>query len=88
MPVLTDVSLVEKFLASLTIGEPLRHDALTVVPLLSSDASGPGWLTLDQADGSVQITELSEGGSVPHLVVVKNIEFSPAHESAPRSKMP
>src|SRR5262245_40273694 len=70
MRTLTDVSFVREFLASLTVGEPLHYEALTVVPLFSADAPDPGWLTLDQAERSAHITEVSEGGSVPDLVVM------------------
>lgn len=53
----------------LTLGPAHRFGRLTVVPLIDRAAEASGWLTLDAAlaSGAVEITEVSEGGSVPQL---------------------
>lgn len=50
---------------SLGVAQCFRN--LAVVPLLDPAAPASGWLTLDQAieRGAVEITEVSEQGSVP-----------------------
>lgn len=52
---------------SLGVAQCFRN--LAVVPLLDPTAPASGWLTLDQAieRGAVEITEVSEQGSVPQL---------------------
>ena len=50
-------------------GQPQRHGALTVVPILAPMQAEPAWLTLAEAGERVRITEISEGGSVPDLRV-------------------
>jgi hypothetical protein len=67
MPTLTDVHPLAQALRDLTAGEPLAHDALTVVPLLCPGAPDPGWLTLAEAGDAVTIEEVSEAGAVPTL---------------------
>ena len=56
----------------LTLGPLKRFKGLGVVPLLRFDATDPDWLTLDEAiaAGTLAVTEVSEGGSVPTLRVV------------------
>ena len=56
-------------LQSLRLGEQVTVRNLCMVPLLDGTGDAPGYLTLDEAiaQGLVQITELSEGGSVPEL---------------------
>ena len=66
MTTIADVAPLAQFLRTLTLGEPLTHGPLTVVPLLDGAHPDPGWLTLDQA-GSVAITEVDDAGSVPTL---------------------
>ncbi len=58
-------------LPKLRIGDPLRHEALTVFPLFA-EANGNLSYRLSAealADQSVLIEEVSEGGSVPNLLV-------------------
>ncbi|MGA2621847.1 MAG: DUF6569 family protein [Thermoguttaceae bacterium] len=53
------------------VGQPVRHEALTVFPLFTSQASGLEYLVSDEAlaGGSVAVEEVSEAGSVPALTV-------------------
>ena len=53
----------------LSIGEAQSLRNLTVVPILDVTRSATGWLTLDHAmeRGLAEVTEISEGGSVPQL---------------------
>jgi len=56
-------------------GEPLTSAGLTMVPLLNGHGCGGGYLTLDEAvaTGSFRVTEVSESGSVPELLVVNDL---------------
>lgn len=45
--------------------EPIRHQALTCMPLLAEGLDDPDWLTLDEAGDIVAITEVNEDGLVP-----------------------
>ena len=58
-------------LAALKLGEPLTREHFSVVPLFMEDGAGPEYLTLGQAMGGslLKVSEVSEGGSVPHLKV-------------------
>lgn len=59
-------------LPTLRVGDPLRHDVLTVFPLFGP-AAGEADYRLSEvalADESVSVEELSEGGSVPELAVM------------------
>jgi ARG/rhodanese/phosphatase superfamily protein len=53
------------------VGEPIRHEALAVFPLFSPNGAGVEYLLSDEAiqAGSVTVEEVSEGGSVPDLLV-------------------
>jgi hypothetical protein len=53
------------------IGDPMRHEALTVFPLFTQPHSGVDYLLSDEAiaGGCVAVAEVSEGGSVPNLLV-------------------
>jgi hypothetical protein len=53
------------------VGQALRHEALAVFPLFTSQASGLEYLVSDEAleGGSVAVEEVSEAGSVPTLTV-------------------
>ncbi len=55
----------------LEIGTPVSSANLTMFPLLLPEESAPGYLTLDEAlaAGLVSVTEVSESGSVPELLV-------------------
>lgn len=56
------------------LGDMAVHKELAVIPLLSSEAGGPDYITLKEAlaDGSMVVNEVSQGGSVPELKVVND----------------
>jgi hypothetical protein len=58
-------------LDQLEIGSPITAANLTMYPLLLPEESAPGYLTLDEAlaAGLASVTEVSESGSVPELLV-------------------
>jgi len=62
-------------LEAVTPGEPLTSAGLTMVPLLDGRTGGLGYLTLDEAigTGSLKVTEVSESGSVPELLVLNDL---------------
>lgn len=53
------------------VGDPLRHEALSVFPLLATPSKGVEYTLSDEAisEGTVTVEEVSEGGSVPELSV-------------------
>lgn len=59
-------------LPEVRVGDPIRHEALTVFPLFSPTEGVAEYLLSDEAiaAGSVTVEEVSEGGSVPTLLVV------------------
>ncbi len=58
-------------LPTLRVGEPVRHEALSVFPLFSGAASSVEYRLSHTAlaDESVLVEEVDEDGSVPHLLV-------------------
>jgi hypothetical protein len=58
-------------LPDVRVGDPIRHEALAVFPLFSHDGSDVDYLLSDEAieAGSLTVEEVSEGGSVPNLLV-------------------
>ena len=58
-------------LDQLELGTPITAANLTMYPLLLPAESAPGYLTLDEAlaAGLASVTEVSEAGSVPELLV-------------------
>jgi hypothetical protein len=64
-----EISPIARTLGNILAGEPLRHGALTVVPMLAPMLAEPAWLTLAEAGDRVQVTEVDEAGSVPNLTV-------------------
>ena len=46
MQTLASVAPISALLEALEVGEPLSHDALTVIPLLAPREAEPDWLTL------------------------------------------
>ncbi len=58
-------------LDALDIGDPVSAANLTMFPLLLPEESAPTYLTLDEAlaGGHASVTEVSEAGSVPELLV-------------------
>src|SRR5260370_31087384 len=53
------------------VGDPTRHESLTVFPLFAEPNGQVEYLLSDEAmhAGSVTVQEVSEGGSVPDLLV-------------------
>jgi hypothetical protein len=61
---------IRNTIEQLKTGSPLTHENLTVIPLIgNAPATAPDYATLDEAirGGWVQVTELSDEGSVPQL---------------------
>jgi hypothetical protein len=56
---------------AIRIGEPIRHESLTVFPLFAEPHGQVDYLLADEAmaSGTVSVQEVSEGGSVPDLLV-------------------
>jgi hypothetical protein len=68
-----DKSKEASSVGDLVIGEPIRHENLTVFPLSSrKPKQDDRFLTLDQGlkEGSVEITEVGRGADVNHLLVL------------------
>jgi hypothetical protein len=69
---------MEKILKDYTnrvhFGKRQSHRNMAVFPVIMEGAPSPDYLTLDQAmqDRAIEITEVSEGGSVPDLKVTNN----------------
>ncbi len=65
------MSVIRKTLEVLSIGPATESGRLTMHPLIRDDLIEPHYLTLDQALelGVIQITEVSQSGSVPELMV-------------------
>ena len=53
------------------VGDPIRHESLAVFPLFSTTDGQVDYLLSDEAirAGSLTVEEVSEGGSVPNLLV-------------------
>ena len=64
------MNAVKQTLTSLQLGESLSHEGLAVHPLIRASLLGKDYLTLDEAlkQNVARVTEVSEGGSVPHLL--------------------
>jgi hypothetical protein len=69
------VNAIAAALKAVTPGEPLTSGGFTMVPLLDGRDASPGYLTLDEAigTGSFRVTEVSESGSVPELLVLNDL---------------
>jgi len=63
---------VSAYLTGLRLGSPQTHENLTLIPLLAAREAAVEYVTLDEAlrSGLVDISEISEGGSVQNLKVV------------------
>ncbi len=64
------MDVVFKTLESLELGTPISSENLTMVPLLTAAPAAPDYLLLDDAldAGLAEVTEISQGGSVPELL--------------------
>lgn len=65
------MSVIQSSLQALHLGQPQIFRNLAAIPLLNPLAQPPGYVTLAKAltNGSARITEVSEGGSVPELLL-------------------
>lgn len=56
-------------LETLSVGEPVTFENLSMTPLLGAGGRDPDYLTLDEAltRGQLRVTEVSDAGSVPQL---------------------
>ncbi len=63
---------IQTFLEKVKLGGKQSHLNMTLFPLLASDAEEPDYLILEEAltQGVVEITEVSQGGSVPDLRLI------------------
>lgn len=59
-------------------GQPVTSGALTMVPLLAGEEGQPSYATLDEAlaTGSFRVSEISEAGRVPELLVLNETDRS------------
>ena len=64
------------FLQEVQVGNPLRHKQLTLLPLTGGSPSPLDYILAADAiaKGLLTITEVSEGGSVPELLVVSSAD--------------
>ena len=65
------MSLIANTLETLALGDPVVHENLAMFPLLGGKPGEPPYNTLREAldAGTVEVTEVSEGGSVPRLAL-------------------
>jgi hypothetical protein len=64
------MQILNELLDNITIGDPQVFEEVQVFPLFSSSSESPvSFLQLDEAldQGLAEITEVSDGGSVPQL---------------------
>lgn len=66
------MQILNDLLDSLTIGNPQEFKGVEIFPLLSSRIESTSFLELDEAmeKGVAEVSEVSEAGSVPQIVVV------------------
>jgi len=64
----------QAYLRQVAIGEAIYHQNLTLFPLLGGDEENPAYVLLGPAieSGQAEVTEVSESGSVPELVVINH----------------
>ena len=62
------------FLDMLKVGRSQSHENLALFPLMAPDTGPPDYLTLEEAlaEGTIRVTELTEGGSVPEIKVLNS----------------
>src|SRR4030042_6409848 len=63
---------IHAFLENVKLGGKQSHQNMALFPLLASDAGKPDYLILEEglAQGVVELTEVSQGGSVPDLKLI------------------
>jgi hypothetical protein len=66
------MSIIATTLEGFMLGKPVVHENLAMFPLLGGSGGEPPYRTLREAldAGAVEVTEVSEGGSVPRLALV------------------
>ncbi len=66
------MEFIQDFLENVRLGGKQSHLNMTLFPLLAPDAGTPDYMILEEALGQrvVEITEVSQGGSVPDLKLV------------------
>jgi hypothetical protein len=74
MPSVVDVAPIAAVLRNASLGPPLAHGAVTVVPLLGGAGLEPDWLTLAESGEAVAIAEVGNAGSVPELTVTSTAD--------------
>ncbi len=62
-------TVIPEFFGCLRLGEPASDGGLTLIPVFGDFSAAPAFVTLEEAmaDGSLVVTEMSEGGAVPML---------------------
>ena len=73
---------IHEFITNVKVGGKKSYLNMVLFPLLMSDAGEPGYLVLEEAlaEGAVEITEISHGGSVPELKLInKSRPMRPGH---------
>ncbi len=65
------MKVLNQFMAGLRIGEPVEFNRLKILPVFADEDRKLPFLDLEEAlkQGFIEITEISEGGSVPDLEV-------------------
>ena len=63
------LSTISKLLADVRLGEPTSDEGLTMIPMFGESVGAPEFVTLVEAigAGSLVVTEVDAGGSVPEL---------------------
>ncbi len=70
-------SVISEHLRGMRMGETKTFKNVTVIPLFSDTDGGPKYLTMKEAmeKGFLNVTEVSEGGTVPELKVINKAEI-------------
>ncbi len=65
------MGVISSFLDGVMFGAELEHESLTMFPVRTGSESGVAYLSLAEAMGSglARVSEVSEGGSVPNLLL-------------------
>jgi hypothetical protein len=71
---MTLIHPIREALATIDVGVPIAHGALTVFPLSAATSARPDWLTLAGAGDAVTVTAGSDAGAVPALQVANHAD--------------
>ncbi len=68
------MGIIKETLHAVELGSPLTFGSLTMFPLNGGNGKAPAYITLDEAvaQGTIEIRELHEAGSVPQLKVTNS----------------